>query len=53
MERPANSPTKHNFITYMNKARFSLLVFGLYMIFVVGLGFMLIPPFVLNLFGPP
>ena len=35
----------------MNKARFSLLVFGLYLIFVVGLGFMLIPHYVLNLFG--
>ncbi|MEY4484230.1 MAG: hypothetical protein RL693_1682 [Verrucomicrobiota bacterium] len=35
----------------MNKARLSLLVFGLYMIFVVGFGFMLIPHFVLQLFG--
>ncbi|TSA30284.1 MAG: hypothetical protein D4R65_13495 [Verrucomicrobiaceae bacterium] len=35
----------------MSKARFSLFVFGLYMIFVVGLGFILIPHFVLNLFG--
>jgi hypothetical protein len=35
----------------MNKARFSLLVFGLYMLFVVGLGFILIPLFILNLFG--
>ena len=35
----------------MNKACFRLLVFGLYMIFVVGLGFMLMPFFILNLFG--
>ena len=35
----------------MNKARFSLLVFGLYLIFVVGLGFLLMPFFILNLFG--
>jgi hypothetical protein len=35
----------------MNKAQISLFVFGLYMIFVVGLGFMLVPMFVLNLFG--
>ena len=35
----------------MNKAQISLIVFGLYMIFVVGLGFMLAPMFVLNLVG--
>ena len=35
----------------MNKPRFTLLVFGLYMLFVVGGGFLLIPHFVLNLFG--
>jgi hypothetical protein len=35
----------------MNKARFSLLVFGLYLIFVVGLGLLLFPHFILNLFG--
>ena len=35
----------------MNKARFSIFVFGLYMVFVVGTGFLLIPHFVLNLFG--
>jgi hypothetical protein len=35
----------------MNKAQRSLFVFGLYMIFVVGFGFMLIPMFILNLFG--
>ena len=35
----------------MNKARFSLFVFGLYMIFAVGLGFMLMPFFILHLFG--
>jgi hypothetical protein len=35
----------------MNKAHISLIVFGLYMVFVVGFGFMLIPMFVLNLFG--
>ena len=35
----------------MNKAQVSLFVFGLYMIFVVGLGFMFVPMFVLNLFG--
>jgi len=34
----------------MNKAQVSLFVFGLYMIFVVGLGFMLVPMFVLGLF---
>ena len=34
----------------MRKARFSLLVFGLYMILVVGLVFLLIPHFVLSLF---
>ena len=35
----------------MNHARLSLFVFGLYMVFVVGLGFMLMPMFILNLFG--
>ena len=35
----------------MNRAQISLFVFGLYMIFVVGLGFMLAPMFVLNLVG--
>jgi hypothetical protein len=35
----------------MNKAQVSLFVFGLYMVCVVGLGFMLIPLFILNLFG--
>jgi len=35
----------------MNKAQLSLFVFGLYMIFVAGLGFMFIPMFILNLFG--
>jgi hypothetical protein len=35
----------------MHKAQRSLFVFGLYMVFVVDLGFMLIPMFILNLFG--
>jgi hypothetical protein len=35
----------------MNKAQLSLFYFGLYMVFVVGLGFMLIAMFILNLFG--
>ena len=35
----------------MNNARVSLFVFGLYMIFVVGFGFMFAPTFVLDLFG--
>ena len=35
----------------MNKAQLSLFYFGLYMVFVAGLGFMLIPMFILNLFG--
>ena len=35
----------------MNRSRFSLLVFGLYMVFVAGLGFMLAPFFVVHLFG--
>jgi hypothetical protein len=35
----------------MNKAQLSLFVFGLYMVFVVGLGFMVIPMFILGLFG--
>lgn len=34
----------------MNKAQVSLFVFGLYMVFVVGFGFMFVPMFVLNLF---
>ena len=35
----------------MNNARLSLLVFGLYMVFVAGLGFMIIPMQTLHLFG--
>ena len=35
----------------MNKPQRSLFVFGLYMVFVVGLGFMLIHMLILNLFG--
>lgn len=35
----------------MTKPQFSLFVFGLYMIFCVGLGFMLVPSLVLGLFG--
>ena len=35
----------------MNKAQISLFVFGLYMIFAVGLGFMLMPLIILNLLG--
>ena len=35
----------------MNKVQVSLFVFGLYMIFVVGFGFMFIPTLVLDLFG--
>jgi hypothetical protein len=35
----------------MNKPQISIFVFGLYMVFVVGLGFMLMPMFVLKLFG--
>ena len=35
----------------MNKAQVSLFVFGLYMIFGPGLGFMLMPGLVLDLFG--
>lgn len=35
----------------MNRAQISLFVFGMYMVFVVGLGFMLIPMFILNIFG--
>lgn len=35
----------------MSKARLSLLVFGLYMVFAVGIGFMLIPIQILHLFG--
>jgi len=35
----------------MQKARFSLLIFGWYMVVVVGLGFMLFPMLILNLFG--
>ena len=34
----------------MNKPQRSLLVFGLHMVFVVGLGFMLIPMLIMNLF---
>ena len=33
----------------MNKARFSVLVFGFYMVFVAGLGFMAIPMLILSL----
>lgn len=35
----------------MSKAKLSVVVFGLYLIFVVGLGFMFIPHSLLNLFG--
>lgn len=35
----------------MNSARLSLLVFGLYMVFVAGLGFMVMPMQILYLFG--
>ena len=35
----------------MSKARLSVVVFGLYLVFVVGLGFMLVPQVPLNLFG--
>ena len=42
---------KHYHGERMNKAQISLFVFGLYMIFVVGLGFMFAPTFVLDLFG--
>ena len=35
----------------MTKAQISLFVFGLYMVFVVGLGFMLVPAFILGIFG--
>jgi len=35
----------------MSKAGLSLFVFGLYMILIVGLGFMLAPHFVLGMFG--
>ena len=35
----------------MTKSQVSLFVFGLYMVFVVGLGFMTVPMFILNLFG--
>ena len=35
----------------MNKTQISLFVFGLYMVLVVGLGFMFVPMIVLNLFG--
>jgi hypothetical protein len=34
----------------MNRAQVSLFVFGLYMVFVVGFGFMVIPKFVLETF---
>jgi hypothetical protein len=35
----------------MNKARFSLLVFGIYLVFLVGFGFMFMPMQILHLFG--
>lgn len=35
----------------MSHARLSLLVFGIYMVFVVGIGFMFIPLQILQLFG--
>jgi hypothetical protein len=35
----------------MSKAGLSLFVFGLYMVLVVGLGFMIAPHFVLSMFG--
>jgi len=35
----------------MNKAQISLFVFGLYMVFVVGCGFMFVPTLVLDFFG--
>lgn len=35
----------------MNRAQTSLFVFGLYMVFVVGAGFVFVPMFVLGLFG--
>jgi hypothetical protein len=35
----------------MSKARFSLFIFGLYMVFVAGCGFMFMPHFLLGLFG--
>jgi nitrate reductase gamma subunit len=35
----------------MSKARLSVVVFGLYLIIVVGLGFMLVPQIPLDLFG--
>ncbi|MFZ2362623.1 MAG: hypothetical protein WA040_25000 [Anaerolineae bacterium] len=35
----------------MNRARLSILVFGLYVVFAVGLGFMLIPMVILDFFG--
>ena len=35
----------------MSKARFSLFIFGLYMVFIAGCGFMFMPHFLLGLFG--
>ena len=35
----------------MSNARLSLLIFGIYMVFVVGIGFMFIPLQILKLFG--
>ena len=35
----------------MDKAGKSLFVFGLYMIFIVGMGFIFMPTFILNMFG--
>ena len=35
----------------MTKSQFSLFIFGLYMVFVVGMGFMFVPMFILDLFG--
>ena len=35
----------------MSKARLSLFIFGLYMVFIAGCGFMFMPHFLLGLFG--
>ena len=35
----------------MSKARFSLFIFGLYMVFIAGGGFMFMPHFLLGIFG--